>query len=51
MGDIIDKIDEKIKKPSFEEFFLNKKNKRMLDKVWSKYRDMCAMERGQDFGR
>jgi len=47
--DIIKKIDEAIQKPSFEEFFLNKKNKRMLSKVFDKYYYQYAAERGQDF--
>lgn len=47
--DILDKIDEAIKKPSFEEFFLNKKNKRILSKKFLSYYDDIAAEKGQEF--
>ena len=47
--DILNKIDEAIKKPSFEEFFLNKKNKRMLEKKFLKYYEEIAIEKGQEF--
>ena len=47
--DILNKINEAINKPSFEEFFLNKKNKRMINKEWQKHRSDVAREIGQDF--
>jgi len=47
--DIIEKIDEAVSKPSFEEFFLNKKNKRNLNKEFLSYYEEIAVERGQEF--
>lgn len=48
MIDLIDKIDEIINKPSFEEFFLNKKNKRMIEKIWQKDYNELAMQYGEE---
>lgn len=45
--DILDKIDEAVNKPSFEEFFLNKKNKRMILKEFEKYYVEIAREAGE----
>lgn len=47
--DILDKIDEAVNKPSFEEFFLNKKNKRKLNKEFLSYYEEIAMEKGQEY--
>jgi hypothetical protein len=49
MKNILDKIDEKVVKPSFEEFFLNKKNKRMIEKVWIKNYDDAVNEIGMEW--
>lgn len=46
--DILNKIDEKTKKPSFEEFFLNSKNKKMVKKEWLKNYSQFASELGED---
>jgi hypothetical protein len=44
---IINKIDEAIKKLSFEEFINSKKNKRMVKKIYDRYYEDYAMEYGQ----
>lgn len=47
--DILEKLNEAVNKPSFEEFFLNKKNKKKLNKEFLSYYEEIAMERGQEF--
>ena len=46
--DIIDKIDEALNKPSFDEWLNNKKNFKKIEKVFSKYYQMYAADEGQN---
>ena len=48
MNNIVDRIDEVINKPSFEEFFFNRKNYNMIKKVFDRYQSEYANEYGQD---
>ena len=46
--DLIDKIDEATKKPSFTEYFFAKKNYKKLEKQFRKHHEEAANEYGQD---
>lgn len=47
--DLVNRIDGKVAKPSFEEFFLNKKNKRMIEKVWVNNYDDAVNDIGMEW--
>ena len=46
--DLIDRIDEATKKPSFTEYFFAKKNYKKLYKQFLRYHEESAMEYGND---
>jgi hypothetical protein len=46
--DLIDRIDEATKKPSFTEYFFAKKNFKKLEKQFRRYQEESAMEYGND---
>jgi hypothetical protein len=46
--DLIDRIDEATKKPSFTEYFFAKKNFKKLEKQFRRYQEDQAMEYGND---
>lgn len=46
--DIIEKINEAITKPSFLEFFFNKKNFKKINKEWEDYYTEIARDAGDD---
>jgi transcription termination factor NusB len=46
--DLINRIDEATKKPSFTEYFFDKKNYKKLEKQFRKYHEDSAMEYGND---
>lgn len=47
--DLVDRIDEKTKKPSFEEFFFNKRNKHSIERKYDKHWDDAASAIGEEW--